>query len=431
MNALFLLLMLAAAGDPAPIAERVRSAYASGDLQGHAFLPYDARRGYLQFNDCNILQMLTNPDARLGRALAPKVFRLNEDWEGQCRLLRSLVVDKIDTGGLLLLRYSRYWHGYNTVAAVGLRAVELRTLRRGMSAAVWISIGLLALAGFRAGGQTRRTALFIAATTATVWGVPYFSPGFTFGPGDTSIFLGLVALVSRKRLTSSPKTLVPYAAGFGAVVVFFEMLTGQLPIAIVWLAAVTLAAARDREPSSASSPARAAAIAALAFILGAAATVVAKQALAMLLAEPGAAADFLGRLRLYMGRPETATHPSGWIGRVEDRLPVFLSPFTRLVLQSPMLTYGSRRAGYLLLAVTAAAWVASVVRLFANRGEALVADELMLFGASLVTAVWVFFLPRHTATHAAFMVRLLIIPISLAPMALTWPIRRGHPAAFR
>jgi hypothetical protein len=27
-------------------------------------------------------------------------------------------------------------------------------------------------------------------------------------------------------------TIVPYAAGFGAIVVFFEMLTGQLPIAI-------------------------------------------------------------------------------------------------------------------------------------------------------------------------------------------------------
>jgi len=36
-----------------------------------------------------------------------------------------------------------------------------------------------------------------------------------------------------------------YAAVFGAVVVFFEAFTGQLPIASAWLAALVLAAARD------------------------------------------------------------------------------------------------------------------------------------------------------------------------------------------
>lgn len=40
---------------------------------------------------------------------------------------------------------------------------------------------------------------------------------------------------------------------------------------------------------------------------------------------------------------------------------------------------------------------------------------------ALVPAVWTLLLPRHTYIHAAFMVRMLVVPISLAPLAWCWP----------
>jgi hypothetical protein len=51
-------------------------------------------------------------------------------------------------------------------------------------------------------------------------------------------------------------------------------------------------------------------------------------------------------------------------------------------------------------------------------------DVLILVSAALVPAAWVFLMPRHTHIHAGFMVRMLVVPISLAPLALCWPHMR-------
>ena len=228
------------------IAARVRSAFATGDLGAEDYYRFDSRRGYMQYNDCLVLQMLSNPEpSRPERALAPKLFH-NDAWVGQCSLLRELIEEKVDPKSLRLLRYVNYWHGYNAVAAFALQSMELRTLRRMIVGAVWAAIGLLALVAWRSGRYVRRTGVTIALTAATVWAVPYFSPGLTQGPGDALLILGLAGLAAWPQMAVRPAALVPYAAGFGAVVGFFEMMTGQYPVAAAWLAALALAARRDR-----------------------------------------------------------------------------------------------------------------------------------------------------------------------------------------
>ncbi|HJU87017.1 MAG TPA: hypothetical protein VJ788_06600, partial [Gemmatimonadota bacterium] len=48
-------------------------------------------------------------------------------------------------------------------------------------------------------------------------------------------------------------------------------------------------------------------------------------------------------------------------------------------------------------------------------------DVAVLLCAGLVPVGWVFLLPNHTAEHATFMVRMLVAPITIAPLALAWP----------
>jgi hypothetical protein len=411
-NLLFLTLMVVTQGNPDVAVTRVQTAFETGELWIIPnFLPFDARRGYNQYNDCLVLQMVVNKDSpRLERALAPKVFYSNDGEDWPCAVLRALVAGEVNPNTLPLLRYARYWHGNMALAAFALRGMELRDLRRVLSGAVWVAIAVLALATRRSGPRTRRTGLIIALAAATVWAVPYFAPGLTDGPGDALLLLGLAAIAAWPRMTTDLSTLVPYAAGFGATVIFFDMMTGQLPVAVAWLAALVLAAARDEErPGGIAAPT--AVLAAVgAFGLAVAATVIAKQIMAVAMAEPQAITAFLTQLGHWMGVSETEANPPG-----------LLRASTQILRRSEMLTFGHTRTGYGLFATTGLAWLAAVIwgwwERYSERGR----DMLILAGAALIPVAWVFVLPYHTYFHASFMVRMFVVPISLAPLALCWP----------
>jgi hypothetical protein len=428
-NLFFLALMYLAQGDRCVILSRVQTAFDTGELATRDFRWKDSRRGWFQFDDCNALQMLINEDSpRLRRALAPLVFQENEDWEGQCRVLRYLAGEWVDPASLIPTRYSRYWHGYDAVAAFALRHMELRSLRRLLSGAVWLSIAALALAAWRGGPRVRRTGLLVALAAATVWGVPYFAPGLTQGPGDAFLLLALAGIAARPKIASDLGVIVPYAAGYGAAAVFLEMLTGKLPTAMALLAVMTLAAARDenRPVAGGVTARKLALIAVAAFVFGAAATVIGKLLLARVLVEAQASGDFLARLRHYIGMPY---YYSRWLGEIEKKLPEILYPFARMVRQSSMLTYGSTRAAYALIAATGVAWLAAVVRGLLRRKREDGRDVLFLVGASLIPAAWVLLLPLHAYIHAPFMVRILMVPVAIAPLALCWPRDSGAPGA--
>jgi hypothetical protein len=410
-NFLFLALMVAAPSDPDVLSTRIRTAFEMGELGLADYLPFDRRHGMHQYNDCNVLQMLSNPDpSRLKRALAPIIYKADEHFNDACPVLHALVLGAVDRDTLLSFRYARYWHGYNVLTALGLRVMELKELRRGLSGAVWFAIGVLAVATYRAGPCTRRVGYAIALAAALVWAVPYFAPGLTHGPGDALLLLALAPIATRPRLAIDLNTIVPYAAGFGATVVFFEMLTGQLPTAVAWLTALTLAAARDEErPEGVGAPVVALA-AFIGFGLGAAATVLVKQILAFALAEPNAGIQFLAQLRQYMGVPSS-----------EGSWPGILVPFGALIRASSILTYGHKLAGYGLIATIVLTWFAAAMRGWRRRNSDDGRDVLIIVSAALIPVAWVLVMPRHTDIHAGFMVRMLVVPISLAPLAVFWP----------
>lgn len=396
---------------PETVERRIQTAFAAGELGDADYLPFDARRGWHQYNDCLLLQLLSNEDpSRIQRALAPTIYT-NSVEDRRCALLRALVTAPAGRDTLVRSQYARYWHGSRVPVALGLRRLELAQVRALLAGAVWLAIGILALAAYKSGPRTRLTGLSIALAASTVWAVPYFARGLTRGPGDATLLLGLAVVIAWPRLTMTFRGIVPYAAAFGCVITFFDMLTGQLPIAAAWLVALTLASNRDQRHAGAAVDGRGVApMAVVAFVIGAGATVLIKQALAASLTEPGVVDQFASNLRLYMSVPD---YEEGWPGMLE--------PFGRLVRKSRNLTYGSAVAGYLMVVAMVFTWLAAALRGWRSRDRDHGRDRLVILGAALIPAAWVLILPNHTYIHAGFMVRILIIPVALAPVALFWP----------
>jgi hypothetical protein len=408
---LFLTLLLFGPGEPELMVERVDAAFQAGDLGTADYVRFDSRRGWHQYNDCNVLQMLVNPEpSRVARAIAPTIYKADPDFNEACPVLRSLVMEHLDRSTLDHFRYARYWHGYMAVAGTALRITDLAGLRLLLAVTVWTATGMLLLAAARARRHTRVTGLAIGLSAATFWAIPSFVPSLTHGPGDALLLFALACLVARPRMAAQATSIVPYAAGFGAAVVFFEMLTGQLPVAAAWLAALTLAAHRDTHGPN-GGHGLAVAVAALAsFGLGAGATVVVKQVLAIAVAEPAAGAHFLTQLRSYMGVPSSS---SG--------IPGILLPFAKLLRNVDMLTYGSTLPGYGLVASGTVAWLTTAAVAWRYRKTVAGSDRLLLLGMTMIPAAWVLLLPQHTYVHAPFIVRILIVPLSLTAAAAFWP----------
>ena len=92
-NFIFLVLMLLAPVDRHVMVTRVQVAFETGELGVADYLLFDSRRGWHQYNDCNVLQMLANENSsRTERALAPNLFSFSEDWTHQCAVLRAIFV---------------------------------------------------------------------------------------------------------------------------------------------------------------------------------------------------------------------------------------------------------------------------------------------------------------------------------------------------
>jgi hypothetical protein len=410
-NLVFLALLAAMPVNPSRIADRVRTAFETGELGTSDYLPRDWRRGWHQYNDCVVLQMLSNENlSRIDGALAPVIYVTNEDWSGQCATLRQLVMEDVDRKSLMEDRYARYWHGYLLPTTLALQVMELRDVRRILGWGVWLAVVVLLGVALRAGTYTRLTGSFIALAALSIWAVPFFAPSLTHGPGDALLILmlaGFIVLSSRFNDFHAP---VIFASAFGCAVIYFEMTTGQLPVAAVWLIVLTLAVGRDRMGVGDWEVPYLVLTTTLAFGFGAMVTILTKQVIASLFVETGVSNQFLSHLRFYMEIPDSE---EGWPG--------ILVPFGRLIRKSHVLTFYNETAGYGLLWGAAVVWIIAILRGLRqwSRRQAR-ADLLILVVAALIPAIWVFLLPRHTYNHAVFMVRMLVAPISLAPIALHW-----------
>lgn len=421
LNLLFLGLGLGTTSLPRePIRDRIRQAFAEGALVQEDYLPFDGRRGWHQYNDCVILQMLTNPvEPTLADALGPTSHSLDTTYSQKCVTLHRLVVERGDPSGMVSSRYTRYWHGTMPVAGGLLLAMDMESSRNVLKAAAYSALFLLlGLALFSTGGPPRWVGVSTGVVGLLFWGLPYFGQGFSHAPGDILVILGLCGLLAWRRSLDDWNRFVPYCWAFGAGVAYLEFLTGQLPTAAGFLFAFAYALKLRSVEASRRNAWIHAGAGLVAFGLGAGATVALKQILSLAVLGPQGLETFAGNLALYL-QPAVSD---------EYALPSFLLPLGRFFRKGVALTYSSAAGGYVLFLLSTLAWIAAtglaltcVLRRPPSRAP--LSDLLALLGGAAIVFAWIFLFQHHTFIHAFMMVRISIVPIALGWAALVWQVR--------
>jgi hypothetical protein len=427
LNGLFLALALVTAMLPREgLRDRVREGFAEGSLDQRDWLAFDTRRGMHQYDECLLLQMLTNePGPVLAEAMGPRNLTREHSYSDYCRTLHELVVERAEPAEFTVFPYTRYWHGYMPVTATMLAVMPISTARRVLHALSYTSLLLLLAVSLRRHGMLRVVGLSIACVGILFWGLPYYGQLFAHAPGDMLVVLGIAGLVAGAAWLREPARLVPFSAAYGALVVYLEFLTGQLPTAAAFLFAATYAMAvssADTDTSQGERPARRdgawrlAMLAVAAFTAGAVATVVVKQALAAAVLGTGALNAFSSSLGRYMGQA-----PTGGL------LPELLRPFSELFRWGRVLAWNSTAGAAALYGASALAWLAAIVvavrvGMSDSRSRPLASDVLALAVAASMIVAWVLLLQNHTFYHARFMVRIVMAPIALGAAALAWAV---------
>jgi hypothetical protein len=418
------------------LVQRVREAFVSRDLIENDWPWLESRHGFDQYNDCSILQMITNHDNdRLASAVGPLIYNKNRGETDKCATLHTIINEGPTGAPYLVFRYTRYWHGYDPVTAALLLALDVGDARLALKIALYGALVLLAMAA-----GTRHWGLFavaasIAITGTLFWAVPYFGPNFSHAPGDILVIMGIACLLFWRERLSRLATLVPFCALYGAGVVYLEFLTGQLPTAAGLLFPTAYLIARAR-PQPDDQPARAwrfAVAALLAFGLGVVLTVVIKQMLAVVIVGPEALGSFLEYLKRYVNPSPSASlkhFGETWSSPHGSILWSSLKSIYVVLGQGYVLTYGSRSAAVLLYAASALAWLSAAYVRFRRGARWASSDLLALAAGSGIVVAWTLLFQTHTTLHKFWMVRMMLVPLSMGWGALAWqlianPIRDG------
>lgn len=414
LNALFVLIALSASFLPSNlIIRRVEKAFSTGELVERDYLKYDSRRGFHQYNDCIILQMMANPDSsRAGRALGPWLHMADASATETCRTLRELIVEGSDPQAYVSSRYTRYWHGYIPILSVLLMFLDISSVRDILRITVYMAAALPLLASLR---EKRLLILTGPLCIAGIffWSLPYFGQGMSHALGDGVVMLGIASLVFWHRKFSHQGRLVLFCALFGSVVVYLEMLTGQLPVAAGLLFPIVYFLSRLTKASDApiNPHIRTAAAALIAFVMGATVTVGARILVAAVLVQPNGLDTFAGNFSLYTQLLESTTY-----------VPGFLRPFGRLLRRGDVLTYGSDWGLALLYGSAVISWATGIYLAFRRRSLLGWVDQSAFVIGAASIPTWTVILQSHTFMHADFMARMLIVPVSLGWASVLWQV---------
>jgi hypothetical protein len=429
INGLFLLLALWTAWLPRErLDQRIRDAFTSGELIDDDWPWLESHRGFNQYHDCSVLQMISNgDDHRWAAAVGPLMYNRTKGETDRCATLRTLVTEGPNTASYLVYRYTRYWHGYNPLSAALLWVMDLRNVRRVLKLTVYAALALLVVAtGLR---QRRLLAVSasIALTGALFWGVPYFGQSLTHGPGDAFVILGIVGLLAWRERVRSLSMLVPLCAVYGAGVAYLEFLTGLLPTAAGLLVPTVYVIERLRpEPENEPARARRLALAALlAFAFGGLLTIGIKQALAVAIFGPGVLRTFAEYLHRYINpSPGAALKHFGdtWTSPKDPLLVSSFKAVEAVLSQGYVLAYGSHTGAIVLYAASVLAWVAAGFIAVRRRVRWAASDLLGFAAGGAIVLAWILAFQTHSTIHKWWMVRTLLVPLSFGWSALAWQL---------
>ena len=391
--------------------DRVTEAFADRSIVLANRLPYNTSIGYNQYNDCLILQMISNEDGRIRRALGPVLY-YRDDFKDMCALTRDLALvgdGQRVPAGLQSFRYSRYWHGHNAVTALALGIVPLRVAREMFRWGTYLAAFVLLLSAFRQSGSLRILGVCAATGALVYWGLQSFAQSPAHGPANSMELLGLAAfMVAGPRLHDRSRLVVACAA-FGALLTYFELLTGVLPTAASILLPVLYFSG-----DAGGSGWRRTVEGILAFTLGVAMTFLIRTALAVAAFGPELLATSSGNLAYY-----------SQTGDVNRLVAAVRAALYRVSDSGAMLTYGSRVGMAFLFGAALLAWVVALTLALRKRSAASSNAFLACAAGASLVAAWIFLLPTHTLNHP-YMIRMFMAPVALGFAALMFQVRHSR-----
>jgi hypothetical protein len=411
LNGVFLGLLLVAASVPADrLAERAMASFESGALSTTDWLPFNSDIGWHQYNDCVILQMISNDGSRFAKAIGPILYYPPE-FRRFCGAFHQMLLDENYRTVLESFQYTRYWHGHNAVAAIILSFADFSALRVMLKAAMYISVLGLAVLAWLSPGSLRFFGIGMGGFLGLFWGLPYYAQSPSHGPGDMAVVLGFVGLVTLLRRGCLADTYLLACGAFGAVAVYMEFLTGLLPTAVAFLAPLSFVGAERAGIGSGRRVDRwlFVALALAAFSFGAVLTVIMKQALATMIFGWPVIDAFSSSLQNYATNPDFG---------VENRLVGALYALATMVGRwGTILSYGSLVGAVALFVGSLSAWIAAGVLAIRSRSTSDLDRFFALALGAMLVFVWILLLPTHASGHP-HMVRILVAPIACGWIAL-------------
>lgn len=397
-----------------PIAREVRRAFAERQLSNYGWLVYNSTIGMHQFNDCLVLLEAVDDRApAVKRALSPTISGASVGQGGggftvPCPPLRHFV-----NGERPALKpsdhYHRYVHGNVAVTAALLQFATIKTLHEWYGAlSLLLPLAVTALALWRlARGKPRDagplTLGFVALNgvlLATTFGVQYYGQSLAHFPADILLSLYLLAVIGLgARLTFAPAAVL--AAAFGVLTMYFEFLTGGLPMGASMVLAIACVQRLDR-PQSGDWARIGVTLAS--FLFGFACIYAMKQA---------ATGYVFGADVFESSGARLETWFSG--AKVGET-------FRRLGFFAPVIGGGSIPMAALLISASAAALGASIATM-GLRWRATPIAAWGIVAAALIIPAWYLIVRLHTYAHAFMMIRIMWSFFAASFFLLAWCYR--------
>jgi hypothetical protein len=358
-----------------------------------------------------------------------------DDWKlHPCEHLSSLLLDgapfdlsKIDEK----YEYSRYWFGARHLFQfmAGYISPHPNTIRLIYQAATYTLLLALVVLGWFRGRGFGSVFCGIPICLLAGLGLSAYGTSVAHAPAYICALTSTVLfVVFNKRLQSSSSRLA-FVFGVGAMIVYFDILSGALPFALSLLLFVNyfLYTRESENPVSVSTQIARHASIVLAFGAGCLMSCALRLAAAFALYSPQLVTNHFWAQAAWRLSSRGFNGAQITLGSI----------FSALWEQRSLFFYGSETLATAVLSTLAVCWLVAVIAMTAiavqRRTHAILSDLLALLLTAGVVLGWYTLLPNHTTIHAWIVGRLMIVPASVGfagIVLVVWWLRRPRASAL-
>jgi len=387
------------------------------------------------YSDCSLIIMSVFHHTSVLLAAVDTVFVYNEGLKlHPCEHLSSLLFDgapfdlsKIDEK----YEYSRYWFGARHLFQfmAGYVSPHPNTIRLIYQAATYTLLLVLVMLGWFRGSFFGSVFCGIPICLLAGLGLSAYGTSVAHAPAYICALTSIVLfVVLDKRLQSSSNRLA-FVFGVGAMIVYFDILTGALPFALSILLFVNyfLYTRESESPAPVSMQIARHASIVLAFGAGCLMSCAVRLAVAFTMYSPQLVTNHFWASAAWRLSARGINGAQITLGSI----------FRALWEQRSLFFYGSETMATAVLSTLAVCWLVAVIAMAAiavqRRTHAVLSDLLALLLTAGVVLAWYTLLPNHTTIHAWIVGRLMIVPASVGfagIVLVVWWLRRPRTSAL-